>query len=829
MDQQNPTTCSKADAPDLELGPELGNEPTISAGQITLPIKGMNCAGCSSRIERTLNEVDGVVEANVNLAMERANIRFEASKLGASDLSQVIIDAGFEVPAQTVIMDVTGMTCAGCASRVEKSLRAIPGVLDARVNAATDRADVDWLGGDNKVLSEAVKSAGYEATPRLTAAAQRKEQETQKAAETKAASRRELTMLAISIAFTLPLVLQMVFGMLGFNWRMSGWMELALATPVQFWIGARFYKGAWSALKARTGNMDTLVVMGTSAAYFFSLATLLRLGEGASGHLYFEAAAVIITLILFGKILEARAKRGTTAAIFELMALRPESANVLRDGKEISLPVEDVVAGDIVVVRPGERIPVDGEIVEGHSYADESLITGESLPVDKDVGDKVVGASLNGTGLLHIRATRVGEDATLNKIIKLVENAQSGKAPIQRLVDKVSAIFVPTIIVIALATFGGWMLYSGSFESAMVAAVSVLVIACPCALGLATPTAIVAGTGAAAKAGILFKDVEALERAHRVDTIIFDKTGTLTQGHPALTDIQAVGKDQNLMLKYAASLQSASEHPLAKAVVDYAKNENIELLKVKEFESHTGFGVSGKVDGKTVIIGNRAIMAEHNISVTTKFSCLQNVWEDEGKTAVVVAIGGKVAGLLGISDPIRKETVNAIAALKQQGIITIMLTGDAQRTAKTIAAAAGIERFEAETKPQDKARIIEELRAQGKIVAMVGDGINDAPALALADVGIAMGSGSDVAMETAGITLMRSNPAMVYEALQVSKRTWNKLWQNLFWAFIYNIIGIPLAVMGLLNPAIAGAAMALSSVSVVTSSLMLRLWKPGKA
>ncbi|MCF6320198.1 MAG: heavy metal translocating P-type ATPase [Rhizobiaceae bacterium] len=788
----------------------------------------MHCAGCSSRVEGVLNKAPGVIEANVNLTLERATIHFEPEKTSTTELAQIISDTGFEVPAQTVVMDVTGMTCSGCAARVQKSLNAIPGVIDARVNAATDRADVDWLGGDASLLVDAVKTAGYTATPRLSAAAQRKEQQQQKEAETNAANRRDLIMLAISVAFTLPLVIQMIAGALGYTTRMPGWVELILATPVQFWVGARFYKSAWGALKARTANMDTLVAMGTRSAYFFSVAMLFGFGANAQGHLYFEAAAVIITLILVGKILESRAKRGTTAAIFELMALRPESASVLRNGKEVELPVEEIVAGDIIVVRPGEKIPVDGEINEGHSQADESLITGESLPVDKNVGDTVTGGSLNGTGLLHIKAMRVGEDSTLSRIIKLVENAQSGKAPIQRLVDKVSSIFVPVVIGIAIATFAGWMLIGGEFESALIAAVSVLVIACPCALGLATPTAIVAGTGAAARAGILFKDVEALEIAHRVDTVIFDKTGTLTLGKPAVTSILSVDEDEESLMLLTASLQSASEHPLGKAVVAYAEEKELIVMPVKDFQSHTGFGVSGKVDGREIIIGNRAMMSERKIKVSPQLSQTQNNWEDEGKTAVLVALDGAIAGLLGISDPIREETVAAIKVLKKQGISPIMLTGDSKRTAKTIAAAAGIEHYEAETRPNDKARIIEELRAQGKTVAMVGDGINDAPALALADVGIAMGSGSDVAMETAGITLMRSNPGMVREALAVSKRTWRKLWQNLFWAFIYNVIGIPLAVMGLLNPALAGAAMALSSVSVVTSSLTLRWWKPDK-
>jgi len=796
----------------------------ITGNKITLPIKGMSCAGCASRVERTLNETAGVEQASVNLAMERADIKFSQDETNAATLAEVVRTAGFEVPPQTIAFDVTGMSCSACAGRVEKALKAVPDVLDARVNTATDRADVDWLGDDVASLTEAIINAGYQATPHLSASAQRKQQRELKVQQEAAQAKSELLLLAVSVALTLPLVGQMVLNFAGFNIHMPGWFELVLATPVQFIIGARFYKGAWNALKAGAGNMDVLVVMGTSAAYFFSLFTLLQMGQGAVGHLYFEAAAVIITLILLGKILETRAKRGTTAAVIELMALRPDTAKILRNGTEITVPAEDVAPGDIVIVRPGERIPVDGQIVEGISQADEALITGESLPVEKSPGDEVTGGSVNGTGMLQIKATKTGEDSTLNKIITLVENAQSGKAPVQRLVDKISAIFVPAIVLIAIVTFIGWLLSGNSFESALVAMVSVLVIACPCALGLATPTAIVAGTGAAARAGILFKDVEALELAHRVDTVIFDKTGTLTEGHPAVSNMMTVDFDEAELVRLAANLQSASEHPLARAILEHAADKK--LTSVKGFNSHTGFGVSGQVDGHAVVIGNSALLLDREIIIPDSVETTRADWEGEGKTVVLIAVDGRLAGAMAISDPIRKETITAIAGLKKQGIEPLMLTGDAHRTATTIARLAGIDNFKAETRPQDKVQVIKELQSQGKIVAMVGDGINDAPALALANVGIAMGSGSDVALETAGITLMRSNPAMVTAALQVSRRTWTKLWQNLFWAFIYNVIGIPLAVLGLLNPAIAGAAMAMSSVSVVTSSLMLRLWKP---
>ena len=794
---------------------------------VSLPIKGMTCSACSGRVEKTLGRAEGVKSATVNLALERAEIVFDPDVVNTSELAGVIEDTGFEVPVETIGLDVTGMTCSACSGRVEKVLKQMPGVIDARVNAATDRADVDWLGGDANQLIDAIESQGFGASLRITAAAQRREQEAKKKAENEAAAKAEWRLLAISTVLTFPLVMQMVLMALGYGVKMPGWVEWVLATPVQFWIGARFYKGAWSSLKAKAGNMDVLVAMGTSAAYFFSLYNLISsyITGGPVGHLYFEAAAVIITLILLGKILEARAKRGTTAAIWELMALRPETANVMRNGKEVTVAIEDVQTDDIVVVRPGERIPVDGVLVEGVSQSDESLVTGESLPVEKNVGDEVIGGAMNGTGLMQVKAMRVGQDATLSKIITLVENAQSGKAPVQRLVDKVSAIFVPTIVVISALTFAAWLLAGGSFDSAFIASVSVLVIACPCALGLATPTAIVAGTGAAAKAGILFKDVEALEQAHRIDTVVFDKTGTLTKGQPAVSDVWSVdGVDDEDLVVLAAGLQAGSEHPLARAVI--ARADKKDLPKVTNFESHTGFGVSGDVDDKKVAIGNLALMKKLGVDISKPALDVLAMRQGEGKTAVFVAVNGQLAGIFAIGDPLRSETVEAIAQLKAQGVSTVMLTGDARATANWIAKAAGIDEVIAEVRPDDKANYIKQLQDEGKVVAMVGDGVNDAPALALADVGIAMGSGSDVAMETAGITLMRSNPKMVSAALDVSKRTWSKLWQNLFWAFIYNLIGIPLAVLGLLNPALAGAAMAASSVSVVTSSLMLRYWKP---
>jgi len=571
--------------------------------------------------------------------------------------------------------------------------------------------------------------------------------------------------------------------------------------------------------------MDVLVALGTSAAYFYSLAMWWRLGAASSEHLYFEAAAVVITLVLMGKILETRARRGAAGAITALMKLRPDTARVERDGTEQEVGVEEVRAGDVVIVRPGERLPVDGIVASGASTMDESLITGESLPVAKAPGDTVTGGAINGNGALRITATAIGPDSTLSRIIALVENAQLRKAPVQRLVDRVSAIFVPVVISIAAIAFGGWMLAGQGFESALVAAVSVLVIACPCALGLATPTAIVAGTGVAAQAGILIRDIEALERAHKVDTVVFDKTGTLTRGQPAITDITGFDHDETELIRLTAAVQQVSEHPLARAITDYAETHGLDNASAEHVESVPGAGVRGTVEGHEVIIGNMAFMAASGLE-TTAFETAIAPLEHEGKTAICISVDGSRAGVIGIADEMRAETPEAVALLQRQGIDVWLISGDAPQVTAAIAARAGIQHFIGSTRPGDKAAKITEMKQNGASVAMTGDGINDAPALAEADIGIAMGSGTDVAMETAGITLMRPDPRLVAAALGISHATWHKIWQNLFWAFIYNIIGIPLAAFGLLNPALAGAAMAMSSVSVVTSSLMLRRWRP---
>jgi len=734
--------------------------------------------------------------------------------------------------AVPLTLDIRGMTCAACSGRVEKALRRVPGVASADVNLATERAEVRFDGAalDPRVLVDAVEDAGYEAVPH---SAVEPANETaggpggQDDARQRRAARRDLLLLAFSAAMTLPLVAQMAAGWLGLPWRLSPLAEAILATPVQLVAGARFYRGAWKALRSGSANMDVLVAMGTTAAYGFSLAMLIRLGEHAHGHLYFEAAAVIISMVMAGKWLEARAKRGTTAAIRELMALRPETARVERDdGRLEDVPVGRVVTGTVVVVRPGERIPVDGTVLDGETEVDESLLTGESMAVAKRAGDRVTGGAINGTGAIRLQATEVGADSTLARIIRLVENAQSGKAPMQRLVDRVSGIFVPVVIGLASLTFAGWLIGGGGFEAALVAAVSVLVIACPCALGLATPTAIVAGTGAAARAGILIKDVDALERAHRVDTVVFDKTGTLTLGRPVVVEVVPLFGDARALLSVAAAVQAHSEHPLARATVDAARDHGIGTpAPAAEVRSLPGLGVTGLVDGTRVAIGNTALMGEAGVDTAIAAARLAAM-EEAGRTAVLVASAGRVLGLLAIADPLRPEAAEAADELRARGIRVTMLSGDAPMVAAAVARDLRLDAAQGGVRPEIKADVVRTIRGDGHTVAMVGDGINDAPALAAADVGIAMGTGTDVAMETAGVTLMRPDPRLVPAALDVSRATWRKIRQNLFWAFVYNVIGLPLAASGLLSPAFAGAAMALSSASVVGNSLLLRRWRP---
>jgi Cu+-exporting ATPase len=616
----------------------------------------------------------------------------------------------------------------------------------------------------------------------------------------------------------------MVFGA---DWMLPGWWQFALATPVQFWLGGRFYRAGWKALKNFTGNMDLLVALGTSAAYGLSIYQLLRHGEHGMPHLYFEASAVVITLVLLGKWLEARAKRQTTEAIRALNALRPDVARVRRGNDEVEVPLAQVQVGDVAVVRPGERIPVDGLVLEGASEVDESLITGESLPVAKHEGDKVTGGSVNAQGLLVVRTTAIGAETTLARIVRLVESAQAGKAPIQRLVDKVSEVFVPVVMGIALVTFLAWGLFSGDWETALLNAVAVLVIACPCALGLATPTAIMAGTGVAARRGILIKDAEALEVAHAIRRVAFDKTGTLTQGKPRLVACEAADGDRRALLAASAAIQSGSEHPLAHAVIEAASEEGIAYERAADVAAIAGRGVSARVGGRDLRLGSTRLMKELGVDLSPLLPRAEQL-QDEGDTVSWVAETGaapRLLGLLAFGDTVKPTAAAAIAALREQGVLSILLTGDNKGSAASVARQLGLAEFRAEILPEDKAKVVGELKQDGELVAMVGDGINDAPALAAADVGIAMSTGTDVAMHAAGITLMRGDPALVADAIDISRRTYSKIRQNLFWAFVYNVVGIPLAAFGLLSPVIAGAAMAMSSVSVVTNALTLRRWK----
>ncbi len=790
-------------------------QPLAELDTIVLPVRGMTCASCSTRLEKALGKTPGVGRASVNLAAEQAEIEFDHDATTPLDLTGVVARTGFEVPLEATEIHVTGMTCASCVGRVEKALSSLDGTEEVQVNLATEIATVSAPAGaiGPSQLVSAIEAAGYGAEIKTSDAAR----ETALAEEAESRVRREMWSVVAAAALSTPLVLQMIGMMLGLGWHLPAWGELLLATPVQFVLGRRFYVAAFKALKAGSGNMDLLVALGTSAAYGFSIYQM-----SIGGPLYFEAAAVIITLVLLGKWLETRAKRSTTDAIRALVSLRPETATVLREGREMEIAIDAVVNGDIVVVKPGERIAVDGVVVTGQSAVDEALLTGESLPVAKAPDDTVIGGAINGTGSLQIRATAVGAASTLARIIKLVEGAQASKAPVQKLVDRVSAVFVPAVIAAAVVTLAAWWLLTGDFAQALIAAVSVLVIACPCALGLATPTAIMVGTGAAARAGILIKDALALELAHRADVIVLDKTGTLTEGHPAVTEI--VADNEIDLLALTASAQRASEHPLARAVLEAAAEKGLELLTVEDFQSVTGKGLTARVDGRKIIIGNRLMMTDSGVDLAG-FDGQATELESSGRTVMWTARDDTLLGLIAVADPVKETAPAAIERLRAAGVRTVMMTGDNARTAAVVAEAVGVDQVIAEVLPQDKAAEVERLKGEGHVVAMVGDGINDAPALAAADIGIAMGTGTDVAMQTAGITLMRGDPMLLADAMAVSHTTYNKIRQNLFWAFIYNVIGIPLAALGFLSPLIAGAAMAFSSVSVVSNSLLLRRWR----
>ena len=784
---------------------------------IKLQVTGMTCASCVMRVEKSIKAVPGVKQASINLATEQATVHAEPA-VTADALTAAVRKAGYDVATTETTLQVEGMTCASCVARVEKALRKVPGVAGATVNLATERASIRALSTvPVAALKAAVDKAGYAAKDVLDPKSQ------------PSPGFPAWWPVAVGGALTLPLVMPMVLQLFGVEWMLDGWLQLALATPVQFWLGWRFYRAGWKALLAKTGNMDLLVALGTSAAYGLSVYLLFRHARHGMPHLYFEASAAIITLVLLGKWLEQRAKRQTADAIRALNALRPTTARVRRGAVEVAIPVDQVTVGDLVLVRPGDRVAVDGEIVEGRSHVDESLITGESLPVAKGVGDKVTGGAINAEGALTVRTTAIGAETTLARIIRMVESAQAAKAPIQRIVDRVSAVFVPVVLLIALLTFVVWVALTGRWESALVNAVAVLVIACPCALGLATPTAIMAGTGVAARSGILIKDAEALEVAHAVTVVAFDKTGTLTEGKPSLAAVvAAAGVARDDVLRLAAALQKSSSHPLAVAVMDQVRNERLPVPEAHEAQAMPGRGVQGVVQGRTLALGSTRLLRELCLQAGDLQAEAQAL-ERQGRTVswLVQSDVGRphLLGLLAFGDTVKPTAAGAVSRLHQLGIRTVMLTGDNRGAAEAVARELGIAEVHAEVLPGDKATIVQALRGAGEVVAFVGDGLNDGPALAAASVSYAMAGGADVATETAGITLMRGDPRLVADSLDISRRTYSKIKQGLFWAFGYNVLGIPLAALGLLNPVIAGAAMAFSSVSVVLNALTLRRWQ----
>ena len=802
----------------------------------SIEISGMSCAACAARIEKGLNKLEGVKLANVNFAMEKATIEFDDKIISPEKFNETIEKLGFGVVKEDIVkgskaeLKITGMSCAACSAKIEKKLNKTDGIEQANVNLATGRASVEYDVTKVKIndIIKIIQDLGYSAQ-RAEEINQDKERER---------SEKEINTLKLSLiisaVLSTPLVLAMLLSMLNIpllSFLHNSYFQLAVATPVQFIIGFRFYKHAYYALRSKSANMDVLISMGTSAAYFFSLYNVFfeEVQQGMMKNLYFEAAAVIITLILLGKYLEAVAKGKTSDAIKKLMGLQAKTARVIRNGIEEDIPIEEVMLGDIVVVRPGEKLPVDGKIIEGSSSIDESMLTGESIPVEKKAGDYVIGATINKVGTFRFEATKIGKDTALSQIIKMVEDAQGSKAPIQKIADQVSGIFVPVVVGIALVTFLIWYLTTGDITQAIISSVAVLVIACPCALGLATPTAIMVGTGKGAENGILIKGGEHLETAYKLNAVVLDKTGTITKGQPEVTDIVVLGKfDKSEILKLAAITEKSSEHPLGVAIYEYGKKEFNLIGDPDKFEAIPGRGVKSVVDNRVIYMGTRKLMKEQDIAMDNVEAAIAKL-EDEGKTAMLMAIDNTLEAMIAVADTLKESSKEAIDELQKMGIDVYMITGDNKRTANAIAKQVGITNVLAEVLPENKAEEVEKLMAKGKIVAMVGDGINDAPALATANIGMAMGTGTDVAIEAADITLMRGDLRTIPAAIRLSRKTMRKIKQNLFWAFFYNIIGIPFAAFGLLNPMIAGGAMAFSSVSVVTNSLSLKGYDPAKA
>lgn len=793
----------------------------------TIRISGMSCAACAARVEKVLNNLEGVKNAAVNLAVEKAAVEYDKNIISIEDIIDAIKKLGYDAVSEqadtisSAVLKVSGMSCAACAARVEKQLGSLEGVHSAAVNLASERASVEYDSEKIKTsdLIKAVEAIGYKAERAEELSVDREKEQREKEI------RRLRLELVISAILTAPLLFSMLLMITNIDipFFHNEYFQLIVATPVQFIIGFRFYKNAYRALRSGSANMDVLIAMGTTAAYFYSIYNaFFAPHEGMMKELYFESSAVIITLILFGKYLEAVAKGRTSEAIKKLMGLQAKTARVIRDGREEDIPIEEVVPGDVIVVRPGEKIPVDGRILEGDSAVDESMLTGESLPVEKTAGDHVVGATINRFGTFRLEATRVGKDTVLSQIIKMVEDAQGSKAPIQKIADRVSGVFVPVVLAIALVTLLAWYLIAGDLTGGIVSAVSVLVIACPCALGLATPTAIMAGTGKGAENGILIKGGEHLEMTYRLNAVVLDKTGTITKGQPEVTDVIPLGSmDRGELLRMAAAAEKNSEHPLGEAIYEQGKKESGTVPEAEQFAAIPGKGVMAVVEGRQIYIGTRKLMQEAGIDTGSAENVIAGL-EDDGKTAMLMAADGRLEAVIAVADTLKESSKDAIDELKKMGIEVYMITGDNKRTASAIAKQAGITNVLAEVLPEDKAEEVGKLKKQGMKVAMAGDGINDAPALVAADIGIAMGTGTDVAIEAADITLLRGDLMLIPAAIRLSKMTMRKIKQNLFWAFIYNIIGIPVAAFGLLNPMIAGGAMAFSSVSVVTNSLRLR-------
>ena len=807
-----------------------------------LKIEGMTCAACSKAVERASKKIDGVTEANVNFATEKLSVTFDESKVKIADIQAAVEKAGYKAIIETTsrMLKIEGMTCAACAKAVERATKKLDGVVEANVNIATEKLNVSFEPSKVRIfdIKKAIEKAGYKALEEEVTMDEDKEKKEK-------ATKILWTRFIISLIFTVPLLSIAMGHMLGYKLpqiidpmthaRNFGLIQLVLVTPVII-AGNKFFKVGYKSLFLRSPNMDSLIALGTSAAFLYGLFAIYQIFIGNIDYaydLYFESAGVILTLITLGKYLESVTKGKTSEAIKKLMGLAPKTAIIIRDGNEVEIPIDEVEVGDVVVVKPGEKMPVDGEVVEGLTSVDESMLTGESMPVEKNIGDKIIGASINKNGSIKYKTTKVGKDTALAQIIKLVEDAQGSKAPIAKLADIISGYFVPVVMGIAVLSAAGWYLSGETAVFSLTIFISVLVIACPCALGLATPTAIMVGTGKGAEYGVLIKSGVALETAHKIQTIVFDKTGTITEGKPKVTDIVTVeGINEQYMLQIAASAEKGSEHPLGEAIVKAAEENKIEFKKVEAFKAIPGYGIEVSIDGKQILLGNRKLMVERNIPLENLEEKSQDL-AGEGKTPMYIAIEGKISGIIAVADTVKENSKKAIEKLHQMGIKVAMITGDNKKTAEAIAKQVGIDWVLAEVLPQDKANEVKKLQEKGMKVAMVGDGINDAPALAQADIGIAIGSGTDVAMESADIVLMKSDLMDVPTAIQLSKKTIRNIKQNLFWAFGYNTLGIPIA-MGvlyifggpLLNPIIAAAAMSFSSVSVLLNALRLKTFKP---